>query len=77
LIDAAQLPVLVIWGDADRLICRAVIDHVAERCPDWDLEVLPSVGHVPMLEAPQEFVDRACGPTGRGHRALPPPGAST
>jgi pimeloyl-ACP methyl ester carboxylesterase len=59
LIDAAALPVLVIWGDADRLICRAVIDHVAERRPDWDLEVLPSVGHVPMLEAPQEFVEAA------------------
>jgi pimeloyl-ACP methyl ester carboxylesterase len=59
LIDAAELPVLVIWGEADRLVCRAVIDHVAERRPDWDLAVLPSVGHVPMLEAPQEFVETA------------------
>jgi pimeloyl-ACP methyl ester carboxylesterase len=56
LIDAAELPVLVVWGDADRLISRAVIEHVTERRPDWDLEVLPSVGHVPMLEAPEEFV---------------------
>jgi pimeloyl-ACP methyl ester carboxylesterase len=59
LIDAADLPVLVIWGDADRLVGRAVIDHVTERRPDWDLEVLAAVGHVPMLEAPEEFVEAA------------------
>jgi pimeloyl-ACP methyl ester carboxylesterase len=56
LIDAAQVPVLVIWGDADRLVSRAAIDHVRRRRPDWDLEVLPSIGHVPMLEAPGAFV---------------------
>jgi pimeloyl-ACP methyl ester carboxylesterase len=56
LIDDSVLPVLVVWGDADRLISRVAIDHVLARRPNWDLEVLPAVGHVPMLEAPEEFV---------------------
>ncbi|MFA9432533.1 alpha/beta fold hydrolase [Egicoccus sp. AB-alg2] len=56
LIDDAAMPVLVVWGDADRLISRTAIDHVMKRQPTWDLEVLPSVGHVPMLEAPADYV---------------------
>jgi pimeloyl-ACP methyl ester carboxylesterase len=61
LIDDAELPVLVIWGDADRLISRVAIDHVLARRPDWDLRILPSVGHVPMLEAPEAFLDAVNG----------------
>jgi pimeloyl-ACP methyl ester carboxylesterase len=56
LVDDAQLPVLVVWGDADRLISRVAIDHVLARRPRWDLRVLPAVGHVPMLEAPETYV---------------------
>jgi pimeloyl-ACP methyl ester carboxylesterase len=61
LIDDAELPVLVVWGDADRLISRVAIDHVLERRPQWDLRVLPSVGHVPMLEAPEAFLEAVTG----------------
>jgi pimeloyl-ACP methyl ester carboxylesterase len=61
LIDDAQLPVLLIWGDADRLISRVAIDHVLARRPDWDLRVLPAVGHVPMLEAPDAFLEAVTG----------------
>jgi pimeloyl-ACP methyl ester carboxylesterase len=56
LVDDAQLPVLVVWGDADRLISRVAIDHVLARRGHWDLRVLPAVGHVPMLEAPEAYV---------------------
>jgi pimeloyl-ACP methyl ester carboxylesterase len=61
LVDDAQLPVLVVWGDADRLISRVAIDHVLARRPQWDLRVLPSVGHVPMLEAPDDYVAEVTG----------------
>jgi pimeloyl-ACP methyl ester carboxylesterase len=57
LVDRAPAAVLVVWGDADRLVGRSVIEHVAERRPDWEVEVLRGVGHVPMLEAPGEFVE--------------------
>lgn len=55
-IDAIEAPTLVVWGDADRLIGRAVIDHLGERRPDWQLRELPAVGHVPMVEAPDDYL---------------------
>ena len=55
-IDGIAVPTLVVWGDADRLVGRAVIDHLAERRPDWDLAELPAVGHVPMAEAPDDYL---------------------
>ncbi|MFA9429890.1 alpha/beta fold hydrolase [Egicoccus sp. AB-alg2] len=55
-VDDIQAPTLVVWGDADRLVGRAVIDHLAERRPDWELTSLPAVGHVPMAEAPDDYL---------------------
>jgi pimeloyl-ACP methyl ester carboxylesterase len=54
-IDGAEVPVLVVWGDADRLVGGQVIDHLTERRPDWRLTVLEETGHVPMLEAPDHY----------------------
>ena len=55
-VDEVTAPTLVVWGDADRLVGRAVIDHLGERRPDWDLVALPAVGHVPMAEAPDDYL---------------------
>jgi len=55
-IDAVEAPTLVVWGDQDRLVCRAVVEHCCERQPSWDCHVLEGVGHVPMLEAPAAYV---------------------
>ncbi|HSK25207.1 MAG TPA: alpha/beta fold hydrolase [Egicoccus sp.] len=55
-IDTISVPTLVVWGDADRLIGRAVIDHLAQRRPDWHLAALPAIGHVPMAEAPDDYL---------------------
>jgi pimeloyl-ACP methyl ester carboxylesterase len=56
-IDDADVPVLVIWGDADQLVGSPVIEHLNDRRPDWDLTVLEATGHVPMLEAPGRFAE--------------------
>ena len=48
---------LVVWGDADALVGRPVIDHLAGQRPDWDYAVMPGIGHVPMMEAPTAYVD--------------------
>lgn len=55
-IDRVEPPTLLLWGDADQLIGRHVIDHLRDRRPDWDAHVFPSVGHVPQLEAPRDYV---------------------
>lgn len=57
-IAAVQAPTLVIQGVADRLVPIAGTQAVARSRPDWTLTVMDDVGHVPMLEAPDEFLHR-------------------
>jgi pimeloyl-ACP methyl ester carboxylesterase len=52
-----QAPTLVIHGELDRLIPVAAARDLAKRRTDWTLEVLEGVGHVPMMETPQVFLD--------------------
>jgi pimeloyl-ACP methyl ester carboxylesterase len=56
-IDRVAVPVLLVWGDQDRLVVRSVIDHALQRRPDWELHVLESVGHNAPLEQPGAYVD--------------------
>jgi pimeloyl-ACP methyl ester carboxylesterase len=51
-----QAPTLVIHGSLDRLIPVAAARELARRRPDWTLEVLEGVGHVPMMETPEAFM---------------------
>ena len=48
---------LVVWGDADRLVSRLVIQHLVDLRPDWRVAVLPDVGHVAQMETPERYVD--------------------
>jgi pimeloyl-ACP methyl ester carboxylesterase len=49
-------PTLVIHGSLDRLIPLAAARELVRRRPDWTLRVLEGVGHVPMMETPDEFL---------------------
>jgi pimeloyl-ACP methyl ester carboxylesterase len=49
-------PTLVVQGDLDRLIPLAAARDLLRRRPDWTLEVIEGVGHVPMMETPDLFV---------------------
>jgi pimeloyl-ACP methyl ester carboxylesterase len=60
-IDRVAVPVLLVWGDQDRLVVRRVIDHALQRRPDWQLHVLESVGHNVPLEQPDAYVDAVLG----------------
>jgi pimeloyl-ACP methyl ester carboxylesterase len=53
---AVRCPTLVIHGSEDRLIPVAAARELARRRPDWELDVLEGVGHVPMLETPRLFM---------------------
>ena len=55
-VHAMDAGTLLVWGDADALVGRPVIDHVLAQRPDWVSAVLPGVGHVPMMEAPEQYV---------------------
>jgi pimeloyl-ACP methyl ester carboxylesterase len=51
-----RAPTLVIHGSLDRLIPVAAARELVRRRPDWTLEVLEGVGHVPMMETPDLFM---------------------
>lgn len=51
-----EAPTLVVHGELDRLIPLAAARDLIRRRPDWKLDVIDGVGHVPMMEMPDRFV---------------------
>ena len=47
-----RVPVLLIGGEADRLVPVAAMRQAAARNPHWETVILPGVGHTPQLEVP-------------------------
>jgi pimeloyl-ACP methyl ester carboxylesterase len=50
-----RAPVLIVHGERDRLVPAGFSRDIARR-HGWGLAVLPDVGHLPMMEAPDEFL---------------------
>jgi len=53
---SARVPVLLIGGDADRLVPVASMRQTAARNPGWETVILPGVGHTPQLEVPDKVI---------------------
>jgi pimeloyl-ACP methyl ester carboxylesterase len=58
--DTAELgriraPTCLIWGDADRIVGRAMQDALLAGIPGSELVVYPGVGHTPRWEDPARF----------------------
>ncbi len=49
-------PTLIIHGSLDRVIPLSAAREVHRRRPDWEMRVIDGVGHVPMLETPDQFL---------------------
>ncbi|WP_229827611.1 alpha/beta fold hydrolase [Klenkia taihuensis] len=47
-------PALVVWGDRDKLVDPRLAPRLATTLPDARLQVQPGVGHVAMMEAPED-----------------------
>ena len=56
LLPQISVPVHVIWGEEDRLVPAAELRRAALRLPDATLRELPNVGHMPIIEVPEEVV---------------------
>jgi pimeloyl-ACP methyl ester carboxylesterase len=54
---AIECPVLLVHGEADTIVSPASARWAHARRPDWRLEILPGVGHVPQVEAPGRFLE--------------------
>ena len=50
------MPVLVVWGEKDRLIPQESAGEVAAKLPRVIMKVIPGCGHLPMIECPDEVV---------------------
>lgn len=48
-------PTLLVWGDIDALVSRAMQDHLVSRIPTVELIVYSGVGHTPRWEDPSRF----------------------
>lgn len=53
---SVQCPVLLVHGEEDRIVSPASARWAHEQRPDWRLELMPGVGHVPQAEAPDRLV---------------------
>ena len=52
-----EAPALIVHGRLDRIVPLGAALELKRRHPDWQLEILEGVGHVPMLETPELFMD--------------------
>lgn len=57
LVDQVGQPTLLVHGAEDPLVSIDSARWVAAKRPDWDFVPLDDIAHVPMLEAPDLFVD--------------------
>ncbi|MDH3754099.1 MAG: alpha/beta hydrolase [Acidimicrobiia bacterium] len=56
-VASIEAPALVVHGDQDRLVDVASARWLIRQRPGWRLEVLEGIGHVPQLEAPDQFLE--------------------
>lgn len=54
---AIQVPVLLVWGEQDRLIPVSNAQDYLAALPDAELAVLPDAGHLPQEEAPARALE--------------------
>jgi pimeloyl-ACP methyl ester carboxylesterase len=54
-IDSAGIPVLVIWGELDRIIPADAARYLHSRIKNSNLEIFDNTGHVPHWENPDSF----------------------
>ena len=52
-LERIACPVLLVWGDRDRMVTHRGARLVTAALPDTEVELLEGIGHCPQLEAPE------------------------
>lgn len=68
-IRSLDTPALLVQGSQDRLVPAAATRAIAALRPDWTLELLEGVGHVPQVQAPERWLEVVGGWLGSGRSA--------
>lgn len=56
-LDRLTVPLMLIWGDHDRMVGHRGARHLLDVRPDTRFELLRDVGHCPQLEVPDRIVE--------------------
>jgi pimeloyl-ACP methyl ester carboxylesterase len=56
-LEQISVPVLLVWGDRDRIVFWRGAKRVLDAVPGSRLELLPGIGHCPQVEAAARFTD--------------------
>ncbi|MGK0443552.1 MAG: pimeloyl-ACP methyl ester carboxylesterase [Bermanella sp.] len=51
--EKLSMPTYVLWGEEDRVLHVSSVDKFLEHTPKIQTDILPNVGHAPMLEVPE------------------------
>lgn len=54
-LKAVDCPLLLVWGERDRMVFTTGAERVLRTVPYSDIEVIPGCGHCPQVEAPDEL----------------------
>jgi pimeloyl-ACP methyl ester carboxylesterase len=50
-------PVLVVWGERDRMVLTSGAERLAEAIPEARVELIPRCGHCPQIEEPDQLAE--------------------
>lgn len=56
-IAGLKTPTLIVWGEQDRVIHVGTAEVLQKLLPRSQLIIMPGIGHLPMLERPQESAE--------------------
>jgi pimeloyl-ACP methyl ester carboxylesterase len=55
-----KVPVTIVWGEQDKILPVGFAKEFQRLIPGAKLEIIPSCGHLPHAEKPDQFVEIVC-----------------
>lgn len=55
--EKVTMPTLIIWGEEDRVLDVSAAQVFKEKLPQAQLKIYPGIGHLPMVEIPDETAE--------------------
>jgi pimeloyl-ACP methyl ester carboxylesterase len=60
-LEAIRAPVLLVWGERDRMVPSRGSRRIIEALPETSYQLFERCGHCPQIEEPDRFVDLLLG----------------
>jgi pimeloyl-ACP methyl ester carboxylesterase len=56
-LERSERPLMLIWGDRDRMVSHKGSRHLLQALPDTRYELYEGIGHCPQVEVPHRVVE--------------------